>query len=168
LFNSCIAEATLLVKHLERRVTDNQEDCPNRAWLAISAMLCIRRRIRTIVLPCSFIKLLWHTHPVSDAHRLLGNLQSFLKGIDSSLKSAEDSILLSRLALLQSTVVASLQRAYRRKERRGLSQRFVSATPALTHWRVVICAMLHRCGPTAGAVQSVPSYGDSSCMKLTV
>lgn len=146
LFNSCIAEATLLVKYLEKRVVDNQGDCPNSPWLALSAMLCFRRRIRTIVLPRSFMKLLWDAHPACDARRLLGRLQAFMKDMDERLKSAEDGILLFKLDLLQTTVVTSLKSAYLRKERRGLSQRCASATPALLHWRVVLRAMVHRCG----------------------
>lgn len=146
LFNSCIAEATLLVKYLEKRVVDNQEDCPNSPWLALSAMLCFRRRIRTIVLPRSFMKLLWDCHPAYDAHRSLGQLSIFMKDMDDSLERAEDSILISRVQLLQTTVVASLKSAYSRKERMGISQQCVSASPALLHWRVVLRAMVRRCG----------------------
>ena len=136
----------MLVKYLEQRVIYNQEDCPNSPWLALSAMLCFRRRIRTIVLEQSFMKHLWDAHPAYDAHRSIGQLRVFMKSMDDSLKSAEDSILLSRVLLLQSTVVASLKRAYSRKERRGLTQQCASVTPALRHWRVTLQAMVHRCG----------------------
>lgn len=152
LFNSCIAEATSLVQYLKDRVTDNQEECPNSPWLALAAMLCFRRRIRTILLPRSFMKLLWDAHPASDAHRLLGQLQAFMKNFDNSLKSAENMIVLSRLDLLQSTVVMSLKHAYLRKERMGLSKRCASATPALLHWRTALRAMVHRCGLNAACV----------------
>jgi hypothetical protein len=161
LFNSFMEQASKLVSYLEKRVVDNQEDCPNSPWLALSAMLCFRRRIRTIVLPSSFTKLFWDAHPASDAHRCLGQLRTFMKDMDCRLKGAEDSIVFSRMDLLQTTVVASLRSAYSCKEIRGRSQCSASATPALLHWRVALYAMLHRCRPDIDEIQSTASGSGS-------
>lgn len=154
LFNTCISEARSLVQHLEQRVKGHKESSPNIPWLAISAILCFRRRIRSIVLPPTFMKLMWDSHPASDAHCLLSQLGAFLKDVDDCLKRAEDDIFLSRLALLHTTVLTSLRNAYVDQRGMHLPSRQLSPSHALLHWRVALRSMLHRYAHSPTSYQS--------------
>jgi hypothetical protein len=146
LFSACIVEAAALMNMLQERVLSCQScNSPNSPWLALSAMICFRRRVRSIVLSRSFARSLWGAHPAGDGFRLLGLLGRFIQSLDSSLLAAEDGIVQSTADLLCSTMVPSLLEAYGRKERVGLGVRQRLPTPALQHWHAVLRALLHRC-----------------------
>lgn len=147
LFSACMVEATALMNMLRNRVVSQTAHSPNSTWLALSAMVCFRRRIRSIVLCRSFARLLWDAHPAVDAYRLLDTLGWFMRELDASLLAAEAGIVQSVVDLLSSTMVASLLQAYTRRVRVGLTSSQCCASAALQHWRVSLRAMQHRCGP---------------------
>lgn len=153
----CVSETRRLMDKLQTCAHQHSSSHDKRPMMALSALLCLRRRVRSMVLNRQMMHMVWQAG--GDAYDHLGQTSHMLTTLDRGIQTSEHHLQRKFIDLIEQTVV----RAYR-----GISwtrmqwavTHHLPSTP-LRHLRCVLHSLLHGSAPLLAARPIARSVKDS-------
>lgn len=146
----CVSETRRLMDELQHCVQQHSSNHDMRPMMALSALLCLRRRIRSMVLNRQMMRVLWQAG--GDAYDHLGLTSHMLTSLDKGIQTSEYQLQQRYIDLIEETVV----RAYRGISLTRLQWAVTHHLPStpLRHLRCVLNSLLHGSAPLLTARSS--------------
>lgn len=139
----CITEAMHLMGILQDLTKWRSSSHGGRPLMALSALLCLRRRIRSMVLSQQMMQMTWQAGGDECGH--LGQTAHMLRSLDRIIYTSEELLTRRLVAIIDDTVA----RAYHDISWTRLRWAVTGCLPSapLMHLRCVLHSLLHKSAP---------------------